>query len=597
MWSFCLCWGVLAPGYGATNVMVQDFQKIPKDKPLPAAWVADKHHDGAKVRLSTDQPFAGMPTARLRYHLQGGKGHRAGFSVPVAIYAPVQKVRFQLYGDNSGCGCQVYLVDGVGKKHLCRNPQPAKVDFAGWKQMTVEVEAPDATPTKAGDEKGKVAVFLGGVVDVTLTDKVDFPLFTRVDFEFTAPDQDVEGELHIAAVAVDSSENAAVVQGCEIAVTSPKYCADVKGDTTIQVAAPGYKKLTAGCWQQGDGFGHDSLVATVALNEQGNGSFVFPAEKYPHGPVTLVIAGSRDCGVKDICRLQLYNTGGVSWNEGLPKNAPPAAQGMKLVFADDFAGPLSIGDDPKFTYYDHKPPKGATDFSWPAPFASFDSPKNPFAQRDTYLRIRTDYNIDSGGGILSSVHNDGSGITAKAPCYFECRFIGPNAKGTWPAFWLMTNYMLGFKEPKTYPPNDELDIIEAYGGDGPGHPNWPYGFMVTPHAWGQPDVGKAMQGKGQKAIDMAKVGGRSAWWQTFHVYGCKISATDTIYFLDNVEVHRHPTQPCSAKDPIFFFINQGTGGGWPVDLSRYGGIVDMYVDYVRVYQGEPSPPPQSQDQY
>ena len=32
--------------------------------------------------------------------------------------------------------------------------------------------------------------------------------------------------------------------------------------------------------------------------------------------------------------------------------------------------------------------------------------------------------------------NDGSGIKAKAPCYFECRFIGPNAIGTWPAFWL-----------------------------------------------------------------------------------------------------------------------------------------------------------------
>jgi hypothetical protein len=28
-----------------------------------------------------------------------------------------------------------------------------------------------------------------------------------------------------------------------------------------------------------------------------------------------------------------------------------------------------------------------------------------------------------------------------------------------------------------------------------------------------------------------------------------------------------------------------TGGGWSVDLSRYDGLADMYVDYVRVYGG------------
>jgi len=41
----------------------------------------------------------------------------------------------------------------------------------------------------------------------------------------------------------------------------------------------------------------------------------------------------------------------------------------------------------------------------------------------------------------------------------------------------------------------------------------------------------------------------------------------------------------SKKQPFFFLINLATGGGWPVDLSRYDGRADMYVDYVRVYQG------------
>ena len=72
----------------------------------------------------------------------------------------------------------------------------------------------------------------------------------------------------------------------------------------------------------------------------------------------------------------------------MPKDPPPAAQGMTLVFADDFKGPLSISStNPKATYYDHKPPGGWQDFSTHT-FTGHESPKNPFAQVDSYLRIR-----------------------------------------------------------------------------------------------------------------------------------------------------------------------------------------------------------------
>ena len=141
--------------------------------------------------------------------------------------------------------------------------------------------------------------------------------------------------------------------------------------------------------------------------------------------------------VQDNCYLQLYNRGGVSWNEGMPKEAPPAAKGMSLVFADDFSGPLSISSTaPSARYYDHKPPDGSQDFST-LPFSGYDTPQNPFTQVDTYLRIRASEKAHS-AGLISSLKGDGSGITARAPCYFECRFIGPNAIGTWPAFWLLT---------------------------------------------------------------------------------------------------------------------------------------------------------------
>ena len=300
---------------------------------------------------------------------------------------------------------------------------------------------------------------------------------------------------------------------------------------------------------------------------------------------------SGDTGfVKDNCYLQLYNKGGVSWKEGIPEGAPPPARGMKLVFADDFKGPLSISStDPRATYYDHKPPNGYQDFSIHT-FSGHDSPNNPFARVDSYLRIRASDQTHS-SGLISSMKNDASGVKVSAPCYFECRFLGPSAVGTWPGFWLMTDYMTGYDRLKDKTPCDELDIIEAYGGEGPGSPNADDTYMITPHCWNQGDAGKALETKAfegmHNPIRMRKFGIPSTWFETFHTYGCKVTETDTIYYCDDIEVGRHATLPLSKKQPLFFMVNLATGGGWPVDLSRYNGRADMYIDYVRVYQQAP----------
>ncbi|MBC8876812.1 MAG: family 16 glycosylhydrolase [Planctomycetes bacterium] len=376
----------------------------------------------------------------------------------------------------------------------------------------------------------------------------------------------------------------------EIAVTGPEYCSDIAGDTTVTLVAPGFQRVAVKCWKQGDrfGLGSDSNVATVDLDSKGNGSFIFPANAYPHGPVTVRISAEKGAA-KDNSYLQLYNKGGVRWNKGLPRD-PSAAEGMTLVLADDFTGPFTVSSTgSQGTYYDHKPPGGQQDFST-LRFTSFDQPNNPFRQVDSYLRIRASEKAKS-SGLISSLKNDASGITAKAPCYFECRFIGPNAIGTWPAFWLMTDYMTDYIQGKGLKmPCDELDIIEAYGGEGPGHPNAFDTYMICPHAWNQGDAGKTIEKKAFEAmhnpIRMRKFGIPSTWFETFHTYGCKITETDTIYYCDNIEVGRHPTLPLSKHKPIFFLINLATGGGWPVDLSRYNGVADMYVDYVRVYQGK-----------
>ncbi len=559
-----------------TPVMVQDFEKAPP----PSVWVVNIPNENASVQLSTDQPHDGKQCLKLHYHFLGAAGFQyLGIPNKVEIQGPVHKLHYWLRGDNSKCSYGLQVLDAKGKTHQYRSlssntGQGGIIDFTGWKEVIFELNVPHET--WGGDKNGKI----------------DYPI-TTVVFTVGQPMERAggmekplaaEGNLYFDSLSVDSEKSVEETLGSQIAVLAPEYCSDVRGDTPVTLAAPGFKSVTVKCWKQGGRFGADSTVAMVALDAKGNGKFVFPANAYPHGPITVRISGQNGA-LKDNCYLQLYNKGGVSWNEGMPKDPPPAAQGMTVVLADDFNGPLSIGgDNEKTAYYDHKPPHGWQDFSQHR-FTSRAEPGNPFVHVDTYLRIRASDKTKS-SGIISSVKSDGSGIKVSVPCYFESRFLGPNAIGTWPGFWLLTDNL---SDPK-FTLCDELDILEAYGGEGPGHPNARDIYMITPHAWSQPgSAAEAMCNKFYRTkspCHMSRFGIPSTWYEAPHTYGCKITETDTIYYCDDIEVVRHETLPVCKQKPLFFMVNLATGGGWPVDLSRYNGLADMYVDYVRVYQGK-----------
>lgn len=564
-----LTW-VIASACAAAPVMIADFERAPSP---PQVWVVNIPNENASVQFSTDDPHDGKQCLRLHYHfVSTGNFQYLGVANKVRIESPVHQLRFWLKGDNRKCSYGVRLTDSAGKTHQYSKSsgQGGNIDFDGWKEVVVDLDS--GHETWGGDKSGAIV----------------YPI-TEITFCLSQPQDNgklaaVESDLFIDSLRVDSATVAEEALACRIAVVSPEYCSDIQGDTTVILSAPCFRRLTVKCWQQGPGFGSDSSVANVLLDAQGGGSFVFPSDAYPHGPITVRISGDNG-ELRDNCHLQLYNKGGVAWNQGMPKDPPPAAKGMSLVFADDFTGPLSISStDPKATYYDHKPPDGSQDFSAHT-FSGRDSPRNPFSRVDTYLRIRASDKTHS-SGLICSMKNDATGFTAKAPCYFECRFIGPNAIGTWPAFWLLTDYMSDYvKGIKT--PCDELDIIEAYGGEGPREPNAFDAFMITPHCWDQGETGKASEKTAYEGmhnpIHMKSFGIPSTWFEAFHTYGCKITPTDTIYYCDDIEVGRHSTFPLSRQVSFFFLINLATGGGWPVDLSRYHGLADMYVDYVRVY--------------
>ncbi len=384
-----------------------------------------------------------------------------------------------------------------------------------------------------------------------------------------------------------------------IAVSSPAYCSDIKGDVTVTFKAPGMTTVHALCWQQPTAgnpspWGHDvDLAPDLKLEADGSASFVFHADQFPNGPINLRIYAKDDSNKQDYCELQLFNQGGVVWNQGIPKTDPPAAQGMRVVFSDDFDGPLSICKDATDTtakYWTHW--GGGDGSEWP--FTNNDGPLNPFSQVKgqikNFLRIHASKPAGTRGatGTLTTAYKNHSGVTATAPCYFECRFLAQNATGTWPAFWATTQ---GGGNSGC----DEIDAIEAYGTNSKEGGIWT-GYHVTTHFWGQtppPWVkDKTMKGPdgnpydAHKMVETMLTGGKSSWSTTFHTYGFLVTPTETAYYLDNVEVLRHPAGKLSATLPIAFLVNLAIGGGgWHPNLLRYGNQSDMWVDYIRVYQG------------
>ncbi len=370
-----------------------------------------------------------------------------------------------------------------------------------------------------------------------------------------------------------------------IQVSEPELRSEIRGDVTVSFQAPGMTRATARCWRQTEpvnqwGEDVDLTPRGIDLDASGNGSFVFPAEQFPHGPVNVRIYAHNEKDRKDIFELQLFNLGGVVWNQGIPKHDPPAAKGLRLIHADDFDGPLSISNDGRgATYMAHKP--GGGDFSgWP--FSNVLGDGKPFGQKETWLRIaaRKDKESPRGRtGILASVNRDFQGVWAKAPCYLECRFTAQSAIGTWPAFWTLA---LGDEG------TDELDIVEAYGGKGKGNPNHP-GYSIVSHFWRQKNPDGTDKKGFSTRVPIMELGGKSYWSSTFHTYAVYVGLDDTVYYFDDMEVLRHPTNSVSIRYPHFFMINYAISGisRWPIDLERYGNGTDMWVDYVRVYAKEP----------
>lgn len=190
-----------------------------------------------------------------------------------------------------------------------------------------------------------------------------------------------------------------------IEVLSPAPLSDVSGIVKIRVRATQFTRLEARCVK-------NLTPRGIRLDRRGEGVFSVDTRRLPQGPVTIQILGSNVEGERDIYELQLFNVDDRALRQaGIPDTVPAPAQGMRLAFADDFDGPLSVSRDGRGTRYNaHKPRFG--DFSgWPFSDPT-DDVDGPFRQRDTYLVIQARKPAGSRGstGLLATVDMDGRGF-------------------------------------------------------------------------------------------------------------------------------------------------------------------------------------------
>ncbi|WP_020619323.1 discoidin domain-containing protein [Paenibacillus daejeonensis] len=469
----------------------------------------------------------------------------------------------------------IYLYDDGGGVQA-----PTTLEIQYWNGSDfVAVPNPVLTPEQPTGNSLLLAIF-----DTVISDRFRV-LFTHAPGTASGATEIVYVDNHMQPLPPPAT---VLVPDPYILVLSPELGSAVSGATELHFYSPDVTHVRASIWRQPDDAhpdpnGYAFEFPLIELDGEGYGDLSFNAADFPSGPLTVVLHGwdANDEDEEDVTTadayVQLYNEGGVAWRIGLPA-APPQAQGMTVKFQDDFTGPLSVSKTGVGTTYTSTKP------DWPngsqfgeAIFADPTDAVNPFAiLGDDFLRIRVTkapdgyvdpmgWNRKYIGGLLSSVRLDGTGISATNG-YFEARMLMPAGKGAWPAFWLMSQNSSG---PNHLPSTAELDTIEGYGHN-------PSGACQATHWWaGNPEMHMTNCSSDNYAF------GNSA--STWHIYGTKVTPEEIIYYIDNVEVWRHPTFE-QANTPLYFMINLALGGGWPIDLDAYHNQLDLYVDYVRVFE-------------
>jgi beta-glucanase (GH16 family) len=166
------------------------------------------------------------------------------------------------------------------------------------------------------------------------------------------------------------------------------------------------------------------------------------------------------------------------------------------------------------------------------------------------------WNLDYTSGALTTF-----GSFSQTYGYFEMRADLPDAKGVFPAFWLL---------PADGTHNVELDIMEYIG-----ETNTVYD---TAH-WGSDATSQTATTIRTFVPDLSS---------GYHTFGLLWTPSYLTWYVDGTEMYKIPT-PIEANKPMYMLLNYAVGGAWPGAASG-GALPPFNIDYVRAYSLDAAAP-------
>ena len=253
------------------------------------------------------------------------------------------------------------------------------------------------------------------------------------------------------------------------------------------------------------------------------------------------------------------------------ESAPPC-RASRLVWSDEFDGPLD-------TNVWQRIGKGGCDWN-----RHMSTRPDLVEMREGCLVLVGARNVDTNadprpfltGGVWNKFAPDETQMTYGR---VEIRAKFENAKGAWPAFWMMDRKKdeLG----RGWPWTGEIDIIERLNGD-------PYVYHTVHSGWTfVKKHGLAPDHGGIKA---------SIRQGEFNVYGFERTPTALIWYVNGEETFRYEKTECGDPDqwpfdnPFYFLLDMQLGGRWVGKVDMETLPVRTWIDWIRLYAVDEAPP-------
>lgn len=163
-----------------------------------------------------------------------------------------------------------------------------------------------------------------------------------------------------------------------------------------------------------------------------------------------------------------------------------------------------------------------------------------------------------------------AGKKAFGPGRIEVRARMTQARGAWPAIWMMP-----FTSDKGWPHDGEIDIMEHLNFDRTVYQTLHSGYIDVDNHKSDPLY--------SRQSPVAKV-------DEYHVYGVDVTADKIVFHIDGVETLTYPRMEIDGQYPFFrewdLRIDMQLGGSWVGRIDPSQLPVEMEVDWVRYYRAK-----------